>query len=274
MKKVLVWILSVVITLLAVVYQRATGPTYDKKTKVSVDGAEYNFKLKRSHGGESDCEIVLTVPDENISARLWFKRYSTNDVWTEVQMARNGNNLTASLPHQPPAGKIEYKIMLESGRQSYPLNKGKPVVVRFKGDVPAYILIPHVLFMFIAMFLSTVAGLMAVAKLKRYRFYGNITLLTLFIGGMILGPFVQWFAFGEFWAGVPFAWDLTDNKTLVAFLFWLLAWAMNRKKERPVYTVVAALVMLAVYSIPHSMFGSELNPETGKVIQGFISLYF
>jgi hypothetical protein len=29
-------------------------------------------------------------------------------------------------------------------------------------------------------------------------------------------------------------------------------------------------VMLAVYSIPHSMFGSQLDPSTGKVIQGFI----
>lgn len=274
MKKVIVWFLSVVITLGAMVYQRTTGPTYDKKTKVLIEGTEYNFKLKRSHGGESDCEIVLPVANEEVSGKLFYKRYPTNEAWTEIIMARNGGNLSGSLPHQPPAGKIEYKIVLEKGGQEFPVNDGALVVVRFKGDVPAYILIPHVLFMFVAMFLSTVAGLMAIAKLKKYRFYGNITLLTLFIGGMILGPFVQWFAFGEFWAGVPFAWDLTDNKTLVAFLFWLLAWAMNRKKERPVYTVVAALVMLAVYSIPHSMFGSELDPETGKVIQGFISLYF
>src|SRR5690606_9456111 len=96
-----------------------------------------------------------------------------------------------------------------------------------------------------------VAGIMAVFKFKKYRFYTNITVIALFIGGMILGPVVQLYAFNELWAGIPFAWDLTDNKTLVAFLFWVLAFFMNRKKERPVYTIVASIVMLIVYSIPH-----------------------
>ncbi len=93
------------------------------------------------------------------------------------------------------------------------------------------------------------------------------------LGGLIFGPWVQLYAFNELWAGVPFAWDLTDNKTLVAFLFWLLAYFMNRKKESPVYTVVAAIVMLLVYSIPHSMYGSQLDPETGEIIQGWIWLF-
>ena len=91
---------------------------------------------------------------------------------------------------------------------------------------------------------------------------------------MVLGPIVQKYAFGEYWAGVPFAWDLTDNKTLIAFIFWVLAWVMNRKSEKPVYTIVASIVMIIVYSIPHSMFGSQLDHESGKVIQGWIQLFF
>ncbi|MGC9353451.1 MAG: hypothetical protein ACP5D9_06410, partial [Mariniphaga sp.] len=67
--------------------------------------------------------------------------------------------------------------------------------------------------------------------------------------------------------------DLTDNKTLVAFIFWLLALVINRKKDHPAYTVVAAIVMLIVYSIPHSMFGSQLDPETGEIIQGWIQIF-
>jgi hypothetical protein len=34
--------------------------------------------------------------------------------------------------------------------------------------------------------------------------------------------------------------------------------------------VLAAVVLLMVYSIPHSMFGSTYNYETGDVIQGMI----
>jgi hypothetical protein len=87
---------------------------------------------------------------------------------------------------------------------------------------------------------------------------------------MILGPLVQKYAFGELWTGIPFGWDLTDNKTLIAFAFWVLAVWMNRKKARPGYTVLAAIVLLLIYSIPHSMFGSQLNYDTGTVTQGMI----
>jgi hypothetical protein len=91
---------------------------------------------------------------------------------------------------------------------------------------------------------------------------------------MILGPIVQKFAFGSFWTGVPFGWDLTDNKTLIAFLFWILAVVMNLKKERPVYTILAAIVLLLVFSVPHSLFGSELDYSSGQVTQGFILAFF
>ena len=127
--------------------------------------------------------------------------------------------------------------------------------------------------MFLAVFLGNLAGIMAVFKHKKYRFFTNLTVIALFIGGMILGPWVQWYAFGEAWAGIPFAWDLTDNKTLLAFIFWVVAFFMNRKKERPVYAIIASIVMLMVYSIPHSMFGSQLDPETGEIIQGWIQLF-
>jgi hypothetical protein len=90
---------------------------------------------------------------------------------------------------------------------------------------------------------------------------------------MILGPLVQKFAFGELWTGVPFGWDLTDNKTLIALIFWILAVLMNRKKDRPIYTALAAVVLLLVFSIPHSMFGSELDYSSGEVTQGLIFIF-
>jgi hypothetical protein len=87
---------------------------------------------------------------------------------------------------------------------------------------------------------------------------------------MILGPLVQNYAFGELWTGIPFGWDLTDNKTLIALIFWILAVYMNRKSDKPVYTVLAAVILLLVYSIPHSLFGSQLDYASGQVTQGMI----
>lgn len=270
---VLYWILAALITFGAIVYQRATGPTYDKKTTAIIDGKEYNFELPRSHGGESGCTVRLEVPDERVTGIIRYRMYPADQPWETLQMERQGEFLATTLPQLPPAGKYEYIVILNLDKRFFFLNNGESVIIRFKGDVPAAILLPHIFLMFIAMFLANLAGIMALFGHRKYRFFTMITLCFLFPGGLIFGPWVQWHAFGEVWAGVPFAWDLTDNKTLVAFLFWVLAYGMNRKKERPVYTVIAAIVMLAVYLIPHSMYGSQLDPETGEIIQGWIKFF-
>ncbi|NJO89763.1 MAG: hypothetical protein HC831_13050 [Chloroflexia bacterium] len=72
MKKVLLWILAVVITFTAVIYQRLTGPTYPKRVKVVLDGKEYKLRLLRSHGGTDDAPIELAIPEKYI-AKLYYK---------------------------------------------------------------------------------------------------------------------------------------------------------------------------------------------------------
>jgi hypothetical protein len=183
------------------------------------------------------------------------------------------NGFYADIPQQPAAGKIQYYIELTDSKGTRIIQKETPVVIRFKGTVPSSVLTPHILIMFIAMLFSTAAGLLAVAKVSSYKKYAIWTLVLLTAGGMILGPIVQKYAFGQLWTGIPFGWDLTDNKTLIAFAFWILAVVMNRKKEQPLYTILAAIVLLLVYSIPHSMFGSELDYSTGQVTQGIILVF-
>ena len=67
---------------------------------------------------------------------------------------------------------------------------------------------------------------------------------------MILGPVVQKFAFNEFWAGVPFGIDLTDNKTLIAMIAWLLAlWKSKNVKSGRYWVIAAAIILLAVQNL-------------------------
>ena len=172
--------------------------------------------------------------------------------------------LFAEVPQQPPAGKLQYYFEITDTKGTRSFLKESPVVIRFKGDVPAFVLVPHILLMFIAMLFSTLAGLMSVIKYPLYKKYAIWTLFLFIAGGFVLGPLVQYFAFGDLWTGVPFGWDLTDNKTLIALIFWVLAVVMNRKKDAPLYTALAAVVLLLVFSIPHSLFGSELNYSTGR----------
>jgi hypothetical protein len=82
----------------------------------------------------------------------------------------------------------------------------------------------------------------------------------MFVGGLALGPVVQKYAFDAYWTGWPFGQDLTDNKTAAAFLAWLAAWRYAPRSEHPVRWVVgAALITLAVFLIPHSVLGSQLD---------------
>lgn len=290
MKKAILWSLAILITLCTAYYQRKTGPTYPKAINATLNDSTYKFRLIRSLGFNERPEVRLKITDTTIQAKLWYKRFKTNDDYSfsdfrykvypvnsflmkKVFRITEEKGYFAEIPPQPPAGKLQYYIELTDKKGTTTLLKKTPVVIRFKGAVPSFILAPHVLLIFLAMFFSTLAGLMALIKHPPYRKYSLWTLILLIAGGIILGPIVQNYAFGELWTGIPFGWDLTDNKTLIALLFWILAVIMNRKKERPVYTILAAVVLLLVFSIPHSVLGSELDYSSGKVIQGLIMIF-
>jgi len=291
MKTFFFWFLALLITLSAAIYQRATGPTYPQKTTIQVNGTVYKQKLVRSLGLDEDAEVKLRISDTTARAKIYFRRYLSKDefqsadfkfrstpvksfVMNKIFHVTKDEGFFVNVPQQPAAGKIEYYVEItdQSGVKNY--LKESPVVIRFKGGVPGYILIPHVLFMFIAMLFSNLSGILAIFKVPSFRKYTIWTFGCLLVGGMILGPLVQLYAFGDLWTGVPFGWDLTDNKTLIAFLFWILALVMNRKKERPMYTILASVILLLIYSIPHSMFGSQLDYNTGTVTQGMIMNLF
>lgn len=264
----LFWLAAIAITLSAAVYQRLTGPTHPKRLELTTNIETYKIRLIRSHGGTRDCELAFNIPDTTIHAELLYKRYPTTDDWTKVKLQRVDAKLIAFLPHQPPAGKLEYKMQFYQNDKI--LNKADDfhVVIRFKGAVPKGVLIPHVLLMFFAMMLSNLSGILALANHDKMQLYTNITFVFLLIGGMIFGPIMQKFAFGEYWTGFPYGKDLTDNKTLIAFIFWIIAIVANWKKRNRTWIIMASIITLAIYMIPHSMFGSELNYESGTVITG------
>jgi len=274
-KSILLWVITVIVTVSTMVYQRATGPTYPKKVKVELAGKEYKFKLLRSNEIGSPCDIKLPVEDKDVTAKIFYKKYKTSDELTIVDMKRvipEGKDkevLTATLPEQPSAGKVQYYIELSKGSEVVAIQKEEPVIVRFKGFVPRYILIPHVLFMIISLFAGTRAGVEALAGGNNTRKFAITTLIVLGIGGLILGPLVQLYAFGELWTGWPFGGDWTDNKTLFAWIFWLIAVIVLKKKpHNRLWPIIAVFVLFAMYMIPHSMGGSELNNETGKIETG------
>lgn len=325
MRRYVLWFLAVLITLGAAVYQRLTGPTYPFRAKATLDGQTVSARLPRSAENVADCEVMLRGIPDGVDGYVEYMRYKTQDAWTKVPLERSRGGLAASLPKQPAAGKLAYRVVLVKGDKEAVLNGDKPVVIRFKGVVPNWVLIPHIIVMFLAMLMSTAAGLAAFGKRSLdwpkfkplpafvlfvigagvpiavikiagmpklmmtnmlgnlawmgllasigvgallaalpitvdYRRFANWTAVLIFIGGFILGPLVQKYSFGVLWSGVPLGFDLTDNKTLIAFVGWLIALFLMRKgKPGRAGVVAAAVLLMVIYSIPHSVLGSELD---------------
>lgn len=269
LKKTLFWFIAFLITAGASVYQRLTGPTYPIDVEIEGAGQTYSFELPRSHGGETDCPVELSLP-ESYSGAVVYRRFPTNEPWDTIEFHRVDENLIAFLPHQPPAGKLEYHLVIRENDREVDLGLEENTVVRFKGEVPVWALMPHVFFMFLAMLWSNATGIQAAVKIDSYKRNALITVILFVIGGLILGPIVQKYAFGAYWTGWPFGEDLTDNKVLASVIIWIAALLLNRKKDRPWMVIVAALFLFAIYMIPHSVRGSELDYGSGEVVTGML----
>ncbi len=287
---IIYWTIAIVISLAAMLYQRATGPTYPLKVQTTLNNQTYNFKLLRSHGGKEDCKVEFIFDDKEIDGSVFYKRYKSKDPWTEVkfnketveaqeekkllglltiQPKRTGNEikLSASLPWQPPAGKLSYYIQFNTPNKKIYIQKEEPVVIRFKGAVPTTILAPHIFFMILTILFSSAAAIFAINKHKNYLKYSYFAIGFVIVGGLILGPIVQKYAFNEYWAGIPYGYDLTDNKTLIMFLAWVVALIGHYFTKSRWFIIGAYVVVIGIYLIPHSTMGSELNYETGSIEQ-------
>jgi hypothetical protein len=258
-RSVLFWIVAVVVTLASARWQRMSGPTYPVSGEVTLGGQTIAIELTRTHGGDGDQAVRVLAADSEVRGEVAWRRFPTADTWADLPMTRDGEWLATALPHQPPAGKLEYQVRLTRGGESATFPP-RPAITRFKGDVPAAVLIPHIFAMFFGMLLSSRAGLEALAAAGRPATLARLTLLLIGAGGFILGPAVQKYAFDAWWTGVPFGWDLTDNKTLFAGVAWAWAvWRLRGGRSARGAVVLAALATLVVFVIPHSAWGSQLD---------------
>lgn len=264
MKSALLWTLAVLLMLGAAVWQRRTGPSYPVRGELEAPAGPRAYSLPRSH--ETTSGAVVSVPAVRPAGALVWRRYPTEEAFAAIPLAAAGDSLTAALPAQPPAGKVEYYVELHGAADTLRVPAREAAVLRYRGPVDVAVLLPHVLMMFVAMLIAIRTALGAAVG-REEPTLAWLALIGFTIGGLILGPIVQKQAFGAYWTGVPFGWDLTDNKTLAMWLAWLivclapLRWPRSRRS----LVLVAAVITVAVYVIPHSTRGSQLDYEAGEL---------
>ena len=260
------WIAAFVVTILLAVFQRMTGPSHPFRGTVDLPSGEtISYKLPRSNEGRETLRVAVRQPSAECVATLEWRRFPTEEPFrSQAMTASVDGEFETRIPPQPAAGKVEYRILLDFGRQSFSIPASETVVARYRGDVPASVLIPHILIMFSSMLVSTRA-LFEVLRpgAPKARGLVLVSMALLIVGGLILGPIVQRFAFGAYWTGWPLGHDLTDNKTLIAFLAWLPATIMAWRQARTRIAVILGwVVMMGIFLIPHSARGSQLDWST------------
>ena len=267
-RETLLWVIALALMLAAAYYQRRTGPSYPARGEIEVAHTSRSYRLPRNALTTGAARVAVPYPGDGASGTLLYRRFRTDDEFAAITLAMEGEELVGELPAQPAAGKLEYFITMTTpeGERFIP-GSGKTVIIRFKDPVPLYVLLPHIAMMFIAMLIGVRAGLaawLAPGGMRRLAWTG---LAVMTVGGLILGPIAQYYAFGAYWTGFPLDYDLTDNKVLIMWLVWVVACAIvgfkPRGDERRARLAIAAaaLVMIGVYVIPHSAQGTELDYE-------------
>jgi len=274
----LLWLAAVALTLAAFTWQDKTGPTYPLDGTIDTARGPVHFEFVRSETIGNELPLVFLEPvPGGIQGRVRYRRFKSNDEWAIAPMrpgdfryTRRGRASTisgvgANLPSLTQrAGKYEIFVDIDDGSGFVSITGDQPILARYKGAVPTWALITHIFVIFTSMAFAIRTVLEALVD-GNYRWLIIATIVSFLLGAFFLGPLAQWYAFGVWWAGIPFGYDWTDNKVLVSLFAWgLAAWA-NRGGRRSRSSVYAAgVVTLLVYFIPHSLFGSEFDYRTGK----------
>jgi hypothetical protein len=182
--------------------------------------------------------------------------------------------LVGNLPAGEIGQRLNYRIELSLNgtlkASMAPANE-RGYLLKYKGPVSSFVLLPHILLMFAGVFSSFMAlfyGFDLILGKKKVKQAAIAVLLSFFcgfIGGVLIGIEVSHEVFGgSGWGGWPLGNDVTDTKTEIFLLFWLVAmifgWLGLSGKKLKISNkafgsmiIVSFIVTLAAFLIPHSI---------------------
>jgi len=224
-------------------------------------------------------EPLLTVSVEPAGDLEVFVEYGrpTMKHLHEIRMENAGGTaFEARLPDFGKGARCKYSITVKrlSGVSiRLPKNPEKFFLIKFKGDASKVVLASHVAFMFGSFFFMILSffGAMRILKglgdkqgtVKAARW----VLILSFIGGWPLGFILNHQTFGVIWEGYPFGYDITDNKTQVMFIVWLVSLLLvggsftgrGEEKDRLgarafAWAIITSFILsLALFITPHGI---------------------
>ncbi len=222
-------------------------------------------------------EIVLRVsPPVELDAAVIY-RFAGREAFDTVGMTEVSSGVwSARLPSAEKGDRVEYGFRVaRAGSPPGGAVAASPVLhlLKYKGEVSTTVLVLHILCMFAAFFFIVQAligaGAMLVKGEEREFTVAQTrwVLLFAFLGGVPLGFVLNHQRFGTLWEAFPFGTDVTDNKTQVIIIIWILVAAMSWKSFMCRRTgrdaaghatfaaavIAASILSLVLYLVPHSL---------------------
>jgi hypothetical protein len=182
--------------------------------------------------------------------------------------------LVGNLPAGEIGKRLNYRIELSLNgvlKASMAPANARGYLLKYKGQVSSFVLIPHILLMFAGVFSSFMALfygfdlILGKRKVKQAAIAVLLSFFCGFIGGVLIGIEVSHEVFGgSGWGGWPIGNDVTDTKTEIFLIFWLVTmifgWlGLSGKKLKisnktfGAMIIVSFIVTLAAFLIPHSI---------------------
>jgi hypothetical protein len=254
-KKLLFFGLSIVLSIVAVIFQRLTGPDEDYKIKTSINGIKYSFKFPKTQEGETKdegCLIQIVIPAD--SGFVYYKHYDIKEIWTRNKMNHNFNeNLICVLPYQKPLIQLEYYFELFVKNKRHFICKENPMIVRFQRSVPKTVTYPYVVLLFISFIFSIFSALMSISFFDSHKKYFSFSFYVLSTG-MIFGILNYLLSARHIFVRLSPYNDLTFYKSFIVYAVFAWTFLANRKRPNKLYPIIAGAMMIIFYFLPQDLF--------------------
>lgn len=266
LKRVIYITLSICLCVFLALFQRITGPTYPVKGKIKIDDFDITYKFPRSCDISQDKCVVKIFSQKDLGFYLMYRRHKVEEDFKRINFENTDGYFFAVLDDDyKPASKIEYDVYYQLKDKILKINN-KTVVLRFKNKVSVLIIVLHIILMFLFLTITFYLSFSILFEKSYSNVLFWINYISLFVGGFILGPLLQKQAFGVWWSGFPFGYDMTDNKTLMIFIFWSYsAYKLIKKEDIKNYILISSLFTVVSYLIPHSLLGSEYDYSKNRL---------
>jgi hypothetical protein len=227
--------------------------------------------------GRGEPEVSLTVEPAGGGKAYCIYRLVGEGILHRMSMQADGEDRwIASLPDLEKGKRIEYAFVVDDGGGAavrLPEQDDRFLLIKYKGHYSSVVLVLHILFMFGAFFfmIQCLMGAIAILRGREEKpptvRMARWVLFCTFIGGWPLGFILNYQRFGPVWEGFPFGFDITDNKTQIIFIIWIVTALLVRgsffgrgersdtlgKRGFGWMIVMSCIVSLALYLVPHSL---------------------